>query len=115
MRLAGTASQYSKNAMPQLISTTTQSVAPGNLRCPYQAKVMKTFEATSSRTGATNAKSEGTATGICTLGQETPGIGAAGFKALIWVECKGIFVGGCWRQRLWMHRYPLTPNPAPTR
>ncbi|MDT4877020.1 hypothetical protein FQZ97_1125110 [compost metagenome] len=56
MRLAGTASQYSKNAMPQLIITTTHSDAAGNLRCPYQAKVMKTFEAINSPIGASMAK-----------------------------------------------------------
>src|SRR5689334_1997841 len=52
MRLAGTARQYSKKAMPQLIRTTCQSTAWGNLSCPYQAKVMKMLEANSSRMGA---------------------------------------------------------------
>src|SRR5216683_2924787 len=43
-RLAGTASQYSKNAMPQLTSTASGSQLALNLRWPYQAKVMKTLE-----------------------------------------------------------------------
>src|SRR5678815_1468758 len=51
MRLAGTWKQYSKNAMPQLITTTAQSGAAFSrpeAMCPYQAKVMKTFEIVSS-------------------------------------------------------------------
>ena len=53
MRLAGTARQYSKNAMPQLIGITIHSDVPGNLSCPYQAKVMNTFESSSSAIGVT--------------------------------------------------------------
>src|SRR4051812_34390996 len=53
MRFAGTASQYSKKAMPQLASTAIQSALERYLRWPYQAKVMNTFEATSSTTGVT--------------------------------------------------------------
>src|SRR4051812_26188799 len=52
MRFAGTASQYSKKAMPQLTSTAPQSGVVLNLRWPYQAKVMNTFEARSMTTGA---------------------------------------------------------------
>src|SRR5688500_4068441 len=51
MRLAGTWKQYSKNAMPQLRNTTIQSGAAfsrSEAMCPYQAKVMKTFETISS-------------------------------------------------------------------
>ena len=51
MRLAGTASQYSKKAMAQLIITTTHRARWGNFRWPYQAKVMKTFDMNNSRTG----------------------------------------------------------------
>src|SRR3569623_1313823 len=53
MRLAGTARQYSKKAMPQLISTISHIARCSTLSWPYQAKVMNTLEATSSRTGAT--------------------------------------------------------------
>jgi hypothetical protein len=49
--LAGTASQYSKKAIPQLTSTTIGSGFSLNFRCPYQAKVMKTLEANSIRIG----------------------------------------------------------------
>src|SRR5688572_11169141 len=49
MRLAGTCSRYSKRAMPQLTSAAIhQGFADSSRRCAYQAKVMKTFEATSS-------------------------------------------------------------------
>src|SRR6185312_14996890 len=44
-----TASQYSKNAIPQLIIMTRGSGLSLNFRCPYQAKVMKTFEQNSIR------------------------------------------------------------------
>src|SRR5437762_1134787 len=44
-------STYSKNARPQLASTTSQRGALLNLRCPYHAKVMKTLEQTSRRMG----------------------------------------------------------------
>src|SRR5690349_3526671 len=59
MRFAGTASQYSKNAMPQLTITAIQSAVVLNFRCPYQAKVMKTFDATSISTGVTCGFMEG--------------------------------------------------------
>ena len=51
MRLAGTASQYSKKAMPQLTRTAIQSGEPRYLRCPYQANVMKTLDANSRTIG----------------------------------------------------------------
>lgn len=44
MRLAGTAKQYSTKAIPQLTSTTVTSGTDLNLRWPYQAMVMNTFE-----------------------------------------------------------------------
>src|SRR5215217_7415473 len=53
MRLAGTASQYSKKAMPQLTSTAAQIGVALYFRCPYQANVMNTFEATSRTIGET--------------------------------------------------------------
>ena len=53
MRLAGTASQYSKKAMPQLTITAIHKGFEVWLRWPYQAKVMKTLEASSSTMGAT--------------------------------------------------------------
>src|SRR5665213_1450983 len=49
MRFAGTCRQYSKNAMPQLMRMTFHSGTDLNLRCPYQAKVMKMFEPMSRR------------------------------------------------------------------
>src|SRR5450631_660370 len=52
-RLAGTASQYSKNAMPQLTMMASGSQLSLYLRWPYQAKVMNTLEANSIRTGRT--------------------------------------------------------------
>src|SRR5690606_21829115 len=42
---AGTISTYSKKAMPQLTRITAASGAALYFRWPYQAKVMKTFEA----------------------------------------------------------------------
>src|SRR6185295_8167386 len=51
-RLAGTASQYSKKAIPQLARTTTGSALSLNLRWPYQAKVMKTLETNSIKIGS---------------------------------------------------------------
>src|SRR3712207_3643665 len=53
MRLAGTASQYSKKAMPQLTSTAAQIGAALYFRWPDQAKVMNTLEATSRMIGVT--------------------------------------------------------------
>ncbi|MNT89866.1 hypothetical protein D3C72_2306730 [compost metagenome] len=50
-RLPGTCRQYSKNAMPQLSSTTVISGALLYLRCPYQAKVMKMLLPNSNSTG----------------------------------------------------------------
>jgi len=44
MRFAGTWKQYSKNAMPQLVITASQSGEFLYLRWPYQAKVMKIFD-----------------------------------------------------------------------
>src|SRR4029077_9288243 len=50
MRLPGTCSRYSKNAMPQLTSAATyQGRAARFFKCAYQAKVMKTFDAVSNR------------------------------------------------------------------
>src|SRR4051812_9061745 len=62
-RLAGTASQYSKNAMPQLTMMASVSGISLNFRWPYQANVMKTLEANSIRTG----KSRGEMVGISLL------------------------------------------------
>src|ERR1700722_8289949 len=51
MRFAGTCSRYSNKAMPQLTrAATTQGRVFNSLRCPYQAKVMNTFERLSSPT-----------------------------------------------------------------
>src|SRR5258705_9520564 len=51
IRLAGTCSRYSKNAIPQLASTATISgFEPRFFKWPYQANVMKTFDATSNNT-----------------------------------------------------------------
>src|ERR1700739_3954327 len=48
MRVPGTCSRYSKNAIPQLATAATYQGRPARfLRCAYQAKVMNTFEATS--------------------------------------------------------------------
>src|SRR5262245_45048695 len=58
-RLAGTASQYSTKAIPQLVSTTTGSALCLNFRWPYQAKVMKTLEANSIRTGSSVGETVG--------------------------------------------------------
>src|SRR6185295_14675711 len=53
--LAGTCSRYSNSAMPQLASAATHQARPCMLRkCAYQAKVMKRFDAASSR-AATSA------------------------------------------------------------
>ena len=41
LRFAGTARQYSKNAMPQEISTASQIGQLGCFKCPYQAKVIR--------------------------------------------------------------------------
>ncbi len=45
VRLAGTIRQYSTNAIPQLITMTVIRAVDLNLRSPYQAKVMNTFDA----------------------------------------------------------------------
>src|SRR5580704_4559599 len=58
-RLAGTASQYSKKAMPQLTSTASGSQLSLNLRWPYHANVMKILEANSIRTGKTDGETAG--------------------------------------------------------
>src|SRR5688572_26071449 len=58
-RLAGTASQYSKNAIPQLASTTSGSQLALNLRWPYHAKVMKMLEANSISTDNTDGEMVG--------------------------------------------------------
>src|ERR1700733_7766411 len=50
MRLAGTCRQYSKKAMAQLARIAFHSGESRNLRCPYQAQVMKMFEPISSNT-----------------------------------------------------------------
>jgi hypothetical protein len=50
--LAGTAKQYSKNAIPQDAGISAQSAVLGYLSCPYQANVVKTLEMLSSRMGA---------------------------------------------------------------
>src|ERR1700674_251142 len=44
MRLAGTWKQYSKKAIPQLMTITFQSATLRNFRWPYHANVMKIFE-----------------------------------------------------------------------
>src|SRR3954462_7402077 len=62
-RLAGTASQYSKNAMPQLTMMASVSGISLNFRWPYQANVMNTLEANSISTG----KSRGEMVGISFL------------------------------------------------
>src|SRR6185369_1623671 len=55
IRLAGTCSRYSNSAMPQLASAATHQARPCMLRrCAYQAKVMKRFDAASSK-AATSA------------------------------------------------------------
>src|SRR3954468_8233877 len=58
-RLAGTASQYSTKAIPQLASTTSASGLSLNFRWPYQAKVMKTLEANSIRIGSSAGETVG--------------------------------------------------------
>src|SRR5690606_18817623 len=51
MRLAGTCSRYSASAMPQLTKAAMYHGAVAMLRrCPYQAMVMNTLDATSSST-----------------------------------------------------------------
>jgi hypothetical protein len=57
--LAGTASQYSTKAMPQLASTTVGSGLSLNFRWPYQAKVMKTLDANSIRIGSSVGETVG--------------------------------------------------------
>src|SRR5882672_10078740 len=51
-RLAGTCNRYSKKAMPQLARITSNSGLFLNFKCPYQAKVMKTFEQIRSTIGS---------------------------------------------------------------
>src|ERR1700732_2018034 len=58
-RLAGTASQYSKNAMPQLTMMASGSQLSLNFKWPYHANVMKTLEANSIRTGKTDDEMAG--------------------------------------------------------
>src|SRR5947207_14135847 len=58
-RLAGTASQYSKNAIPQLTMMTSGSELSLNFRWPYQAKVMKRLDANSIRIGSNDGEMVG--------------------------------------------------------
>src|SRR5258707_7954870 len=44
IRLAGTWKQYSKKAIPQLMTITFHSATLRNFKCPYHANVMKIFE-----------------------------------------------------------------------
>src|SRR6266481_3950480 len=44
MRLAGTWKQYSKKAMPQLMTITFHNATLRNFKWPYHANVMKIFE-----------------------------------------------------------------------
>src|ERR1700756_2605682 len=44
IRLAGTWKQYSKKAMPQLMTITFHSATLRNFKWPYHANVMKIFE-----------------------------------------------------------------------
>src|SRR6185295_2283181 len=54
MRFAGTCAMYSNRAIPQEIAAAMyHGRACSSLRCAYQAKVMKTFESTSSSTVCT--------------------------------------------------------------
>src|SRR5260370_15972913 len=58
-RLAGTASQYSKNAMPQLTIMASGSQVSLNFKWPYHANVMKILEANSIRIGKTDGEMVG--------------------------------------------------------
>src|SRR5438445_1573561 len=58
-RLAGTASQYSKNAMPQLTMMASGNQVSLNFRWPYHANVMKTLEPNSIRTGNSDGEMVG--------------------------------------------------------
>src|SRR6267378_6891335 len=49
IRLAGTWKQYSKKAIPQLMTITFHSATLRYFKCPYQANVIKTFEMVSRR------------------------------------------------------------------
>src|SRR5207247_11428862 len=51
-RLPGPIRTYSKNAMTQLTMMACQRGAALNLKCPYHAKVMNTFEQVSKTTGS---------------------------------------------------------------
>jgi hypothetical protein len=53
MWLVGTAKQYPMNAMHELAKMASAKVLVVNLRCPYQANVMKTFYSMSRIAGAT--------------------------------------------------------------
>src|SRR5215467_5067991 len=60
MRLPGTCSRYSKNAIPQLTSAATyQGRSARFFRCAYQANVMKTFEAVSRSVARTTGRGIG--------------------------------------------------------
>src|SRR5258707_8802230 len=76
-RLAGTASQYSKNAMPQLTITASGSQLSLNFKWPYHANVMKTLEANSIRTGNSDGGMARidilSQLGANTIGGESPG------------------------------------------
>jgi len=67
--LAGTASQYSKNAMPQLTTTASGSQLCLYFKWPYHANVMKTVEANSISTG----NSDGGITRMDILSISAPG------------------------------------------
>src|SRR3954462_9109595 len=71
-RLAGTASQYSKNAMPQLTMMASVSGISLNFRWPYHANVMNTLEADSIRTGKSRGEMVGIAFLSRTSGRQHP-------------------------------------------
>src|SRR3954447_15093844 len=79
-RLAGTASQYSKNAIPQLARITSTSELSLNLRWPYQAKVMNTLEANSINIGRICGETVGIMSSLkCVLTAGAEG-GSTGFE-----------------------------------
>lgn len=49
IRFAGTCKQYSKKAIPQLITMTKNNGEDLYFKCPYHAKVIKIFEQTNKK------------------------------------------------------------------
>src|SRR6185312_16249966 len=104
MRLAGTARQYSKNAMPQLASTATHIAAAGNLSWPYQAVVMNRLEQQSSTIGRIAAVVSGMGLSVRRGAPCRPGRTGAARRDWLTGRPPRVNDAACWFPRLGINR-----------